>query len=752
MDVGNYTALISYAGNNKQESTNTTANIKVLSKIASIINVDDVEVYYGETAVLNVTLTDADGNALADEEIIALINGVNYTAKTNNDGIASFKVDLEIGNYTAFISYTGNYKQESANNTANIQVLYNKTTIVDVNDLEMYYKEGSVLNVSLTNAYGDVLANEKITVTVDANNYTATTNDKGIATFELDLEIGNYTAVVSYAGSDKQDSANTTAIVTVLYNSTTIISADDVEMYYMDGTLFKVSLTNAYGDVLANEKVTLTVDGLKYIVTTNSKGIVSFDLDLEVGNYTALVSYAGNSKQDSVNTTAKIIVLYNSTSIISVDDVEMYYNDGSVLNVSLNNIYGDVLANEKITVSVDANKYTATTNDKGIASFDLDLEVGNYTAIVSYAGSDKQDAANTTAKITILPDTTTIISVDDLVMYYKDGSRLYINLTDSMCTPLVNESVIISLNGANYTRATNENGTASIAINLNSANYTVNIYYNGSETQSPANATASITILPTVNGTDVVKVFRNGTQYYATFLDNKGNYLAEGTNVTFNINGVTYTRQINGSEGRARLNINLAQGDYIITAINPVTGEMAANNITVIPRIINNNDLVKYYKNDSQYYVQLIGEDGKAVGANETVTFNINGVMYERKTNESGIARLNINLQPGEYVITAMYNDCNVANNITVLPVLKAENITMVYKDGTQFKANLVDGQGKPLANTNVTFNINGVFYQRTTDSNGVAALNINLMPGEYIITSSYNGTNIANTIKINDK
>ena len=61
-----------------------------------------------------------------------------------------------------------------------------------------------------------------------------------------------------------------------------------------------------------------------------------------------------------------------------------------------------------------------------------------------------------------------------------------------------------------------------------------------------------------------------------------------------------------------------------------------------------------------------------------------------------------------------MYNGCNVANNITVLPVLSAEDVVMAYRDGSKFKANLVDGQGNPLANTKVKFNINGVFYEST--------------------------------------
>ena len=47
--------------------------------------------------------------------------------------------------------------------------------------------------------------------------------------------------------------------------------------------------------------------------------------------------------------------------------------------------------------------------------------------------------------------------------------------------------------------------------------------------------------------------------------------------------------------------------------------------------------------------------------------------------------------------------------------------------------------------------NINGVFYNRTTDENGIARLNINLQAGEYIITTSYNACNIANTIKVEE-
>ena len=334
------------------------------------------------------------------------------------------------------------------------------------------------------------------------------------------------------------------------------------------------------------------------------------------------------------------------------------------------------------------------------------------------------------------------INAPDVTKYYNGGERFVVTLTDNEDNPLANKTVTISINGVAYTRNTDENGTASIGLRLNSGTY------NATVTAYNRNMTSIVTILPTLNATDIVKVFRNATQFYATFLDGQGNYLAERTVITFNINGVYYNRTVEAN-GLAKLNINLEAGNYIITSVNTVTGENAANNVTVIPRIIENRDITKYYKNGTQYAVKVIDDNGKAVGEGETVTFNVNGILYNRTTNESGIAKLNINLHPGDYIITAEYEGCRVSNNISVLPVLTAKDLTKKYGARDQFFATLVDGQGKPYANQTVTFNIHGVLYNRITDSSGQAKLNINLMPGEYIITSSYSGTNVANRITV---
>ena len=191
----------------------------------------------------------------------------------------------------------------------------------------------------------------------------------------------------------------------------------------------------------------------------------------------------------------------------------------------------------------------------------------------------------------------------------------------------------------------------------------------------------------------------------------------------------------------------LLRVDYTIkTTYN---GASVENNIEVLPTLIA-QDLVKYYRNASQFYVSLIDGEGNPV-KNTEIRMNINGVFYDRTTNENGTARLNINLNPGEYILTAIdpLTGLQMSYTITVLPTLNASDLEMSYKDGSSFNVLVLDGQGNPLANAAVTFNINGVFYTRYANSSGIAKLNINLMSGKYIITSEYDELRISNTITI---
>ena len=139
------------------------------------------------------------------------------------------------------------------------------------------------------------------------------------------------------------------------------------------------------------------------------------------------------------------------------------------------------------------------------------------------------------------------------------------------------------------------------------------------------------------------------------------------------------------------------------------------------------------------------------------VSININGVIYERKTDSNGIARLNINLPVGEYDPHITFEDSEYEYTstyckVTINPMLITQDLTMVEKDGNKFNAYVQSDKGDKLSNIKVTFSINGKNYERTSDENGVASLNINLKAGDYEIKTSCVGVTRENTIHISNQ
>ena len=194
------------------------------------------------------------------------------------------------------------------------------------------------------------------------------------------------------------------------------------------------------------------------------------------------------------------------------------------------------------------------------------------------------------------------IDAKDISMYYKNGERLSADLSDMDDNPLSKHNLTFNINNQNYTRTTDDNGKASIAINLIPGTYLANIYFLGNNKYLPSNKSVSVVVLPTIEGNDLVKYYKNDSQYSAKFYNGSGEVL-KNQNVMFNINGVFYTRQTD-QNGVAKLNINLNSGKYILTAYNPVDGYSFSNNINVLPTI-NGTDLNKIYRDNHQYWVTV---------------------------------------------------------------------------------------------------------------------------------------------------
>ena len=94
------------------------------------------------------------------------------------------------------------------------------------------------------------------------------------------------------------------------------------------------------------------------------------------------------------------------------------------------------------------------------------------------------------------------------------------------------------------------------------------------------------------------------------------------------------------------------------------------------------------------------------------------------------------------------YHPSTSTSKITIKPTINGDDLVKYHKNDTQYYVGFTDNKGTPLTNTEITFNINGVFYKKTTNTEGIAKLNINLDPGKYIITSYNPKTNEQAPIK----
>lgn len=652
--------------------------------------------------------------------------GVSYFS---NDG----KKWTDLYDYSAS-AYSHTYNSQVACLKA-FTVADMQNTTVTLNNITPKVQEFSEIIATVTDAKGKMAKIGEVIFSINGTNYTAGVVD-GVAKISVYFdEVGDYVISANYKNNGLYNGSFVQKTVSVTKTDVNL-TADIGDIVYGENPIVNINLTSVAG-VNVTGDVVLTISGKKYIVNVVN-GLAVFEIPemLDAGEYHIDVSYLGSEKYNAADGAADFTVAKKEIT----------------MNVTIDKDYRDITVNVNLSEKLDGNLTVLVNNTpytlsytNGTGSLILkNLTYGNYTISAVFT-KDNYQTVNVSENVEI-NSIKTVLEAENVVMYYRDGTRFAVVLRDIYGNPLANMNVTISINGRNYVKQSDENGTASLGLNLESKNYTVVTTFGGNSKYFGTRSNNTVSILSTLLSKDIVKYYRNGTQFYATVLDFKGNPLAN-TTVTFNINGVFYNKTTD-ENGTAKLNIWLRPGKYIITIFNLVTGEQAGNNVTVLSKIVENYDLVKYYKNASKFSVKILDSQGYPVEGT-IVTFNINGVFYYKETDSNGIASLAINLRPGKYVITTMYGQYDIGNNVTVLPTLQTSDLKMKYLDGSAFNARVVDGQGNPLANQIVTFNVNGVFYNKVTNDEGIASLNIRLMKGEYIITSIYNGFETGNTIKI---
>lgn len=199
LNVGKHTVSIKYYG---KYSNSFVISVNAIKTSISSSNVNAV---YDTTKSISATLKDNLGNPIVGKTLSLVINKKTYTAKTNANGKATFKVSAKLlpKAYTATIKFAGD--KTYAQFTKSIKVTVKKATPKMTAKAKTFRVKVKTkkYTITLKNNNGKVMKNTKVTLKVNKKTFTAKTNSKGIATFKITnlKKKGSFTAVVTYAAT-----------------------------------------------------------------------------------------------------------------------------------------------------------------------------------------------------------------------------------------------------------------------------------------------------------------------------------------------------------------------------------------------------------------------------------------------------------------------------------------------------------------------------------------------------------------------
>ena len=231
----------------------------------------------------------------------------------------------------------------------------------------------------------------------------------------------------------------------------------------------------------------------------------------------------------------------------------------------------------------------------------------------------------------------------------------------------------------------------------------------------------------------------------------------DGKEISYSINGGAAQTGVTDADGLLTIDVtengvvavSFAGDDKLQAAETSIN--FAATAVKTNP-VITASDMTATAKVGKYYSITLKDSAGnKLVG--ENVTFYFNGQSKTVKTDENGIAKLNINLAAkGSYPITISYlgNDNNNAAVAVKNIKVNVQKTTAVFKKATlkvkkakKVKFTLKDASGKAIKGKKITIKVNGKTFSAKTNSKGVASIKVKVTKkGKFTATAKFAGDN----------
>jgi hypothetical protein len=203
-----FTATTSGMGNITATTDNQTVYIQLkVNQTPTIITVNPVNNFPGQNVTLTSHVSDYYGNPVNEGQVNFIVNGVNVGTATVTNGIAilnwTIPANWNTGNYIINAIYNGEVTNYANSTNTNTLTVDQTPTTITVKNVTVLDNQSINLVAVLTDIYGNLLAVQTLFFSVNGHNYSANTNNNGIATINyIPYGAGNYNVNVNFMGNN----------------------------------------------------------------------------------------------------------------------------------------------------------------------------------------------------------------------------------------------------------------------------------------------------------------------------------------------------------------------------------------------------------------------------------------------------------------------------------------------------------------------------------------------------------------------
>lgn len=253
---GDNDVTVSYPGDGNYTAKSTNLTIKVRP---SVFDVQDMKRGWDSPYDYLVKLTDADGKGIEGKTLVFTIDGKQYNANTDANGVAKLTTSkLPVGKY----SVTATNPLNGLNSTANLEIV---KRIIENWDILMDYKDGHSYSVRAIGDDGNpVGAGVVVTIEINGVTYKIKTDKKGYAKLPINLVPRKYVATTTY---HKTTVKNKVTVRQTLFVKKTLTVKKGKAI------VLKATLKWTNGKVQKGKLIRFKLKGKVYKVKTNNKGV-----------------------------------------------------------------------------------------------------------------------------------------------------------------------------------------------------------------------------------------------------------------------------------------------------------------------------------------------------------------------------------------------------------------------------------------------------------------------------------------------